>query len=63
MRLLVVLIQIFLGDIVLRNFVCPHWSAIGVRSVFHTTDCLGLEALALFQKFIHTFRIRFLHVR
>jgi len=52
-----VFLAIFLGNIVLWNFVRAHGTPISIRSILDAFDDLGLQALPFFQKFIDAFGV------
>ena len=53
-------VQVLLGDIILRHFMGVHFFFVRVVSFFHTGDGTGLEEISLAYQFIDTFRVRLL---
>lgn len=52
-----VLVAIFLGDVILGDFVSNHFGDIGVRGVLDAGDDFRLEGLSLFEEFRDAFGV------
>ena len=60
---LFILILIFFGDIVLRNFVSMNLFFIGIPGIFHSGDDSGLERVPFLDEFVDAFGIHAFDVR
>jgi hypothetical protein len=50
---LLILVQVFVWDIVFRDFVRPDFAFIGVWSVFHALHDFAFERVPFLEQFIH----------
>src|SRR5579862_8087406 len=58
-----ILIQVFVGNIVLRHFVGVNFPFVGVIGVFDASDCVCFEGVPFVKQLVDAFRICTLDVR
>lgn len=48
-----IFIEILLGHVVFRHFLRLYWTPIGIRSIFHALQNVGLQGIPFFQQFFY----------